>query len=185
MGDLLRCWDDDQVLLQGQSSISPSVSRAPSRLCIRVRSDLRLLVCSYSQVNRPTLCKNIIRAIGSSSNPQPFDAYPIGHRVTWRYYMGMLSFLEEDYPKVRSYHLLISPLLLNTTLSCDHRQKTTSCGRSLTATTKPPGTSSRSSTTSSLSVSSAVNYLHVTCLRCSLNSPSCTALSSLRSGRPT
>lgn len=53
-----------------------------------------------SQVNRPTLCKNIIRAIGSSSNPQPFETYPIGHRVTWRYYMGMLAFLEEDYSKV-------------------------------------------------------------------------------------
>lgn len=52
------------------------------------------------QVNRPTLCKNIIRAIGSSANPQPFDNYPIGHRVTWKYYMGMLAFLEEDYTKV-------------------------------------------------------------------------------------
>jgi len=60
------------------------------------------LYSSFLQVNRPTLCKNIIRAIGSSSNPQPFETYPIGHRVTWRYYMGMLAFLEEDYSKVSS-----------------------------------------------------------------------------------
>ncbi|KAL7417868.1 hypothetical protein BDY24DRAFT_411003 [Mrakia frigida] len=61
----------------------------------------------YFKVNRPTLCKNIIRAIGSSSNPQPFETYPIGHRVTWRYYMGMLAFLEEDYSKAED-HLLWS-----------------------------------------------------------------------------
>lgn len=58
--------------------------------------------CGF-QVDRQSLCKNIIRAISSSANPQPFDSYPIGHRVTWRYYMGLLAFLEEDYVKVRIF----------------------------------------------------------------------------------
>ncbi|CED83171.1 Transcription-associated recombination protein-Thp1p [Phaffia rhodozyma] len=56
-----------------------------------------LSIKCYFKVNRPTLCKNIIRAIGSSSNPQPLDSFPIAHQVTWRYYMGMLAFLEEEY----------------------------------------------------------------------------------------
>jgi hypothetical protein len=73
----------------------------------------------YLQVNRINLCKNVIRAIDANKDDiPPITAYPISAqvsttyvpkdllmlpcKVTYRYYMGVLAFLQEDYKKVRN-----------------------------------------------------------------------------------
>lgn len=70
------------------------------------------------KVRRISLSKNILRALEVNQDIPPLQEYPrahqvatdlfIGllqsltsHQVTYKYYLGMLSFLNEDYAKVR------------------------------------------------------------------------------------
>jgi hypothetical protein len=46
------------------------------------------------------LSKNVVRSIEAQHDLPPFGQYPRAHRVTYRYYLGVLSFLQEDYAKV-------------------------------------------------------------------------------------
>ncbi|KAL2056660.1 hypothetical protein ABVK25_003054 [Lepraria finkii] len=53
---------------------------------------------TYFKLNSPSLCKNVIRALGAGRTDMPdLDAFPRSHVVTWKYYVGVLRFLEEDY----------------------------------------------------------------------------------------
>ena len=47
-----------------------------------------------------SLSKNVVRSIEAQSDLPPFELYPKAHRVTYRYYTGVLAFLQEDYTKV-------------------------------------------------------------------------------------
>ncbi|KXN89484.1 hypothetical protein AN958_05646 [Leucoagaricus sp. SymC.cos] len=49
-------------------------------------------------VKRISLAKPILRALEANDIP-PLSAYPRSHQVTYRYYLGMLSFLNEDFVK--------------------------------------------------------------------------------------
>lgn len=54
-----------------------------------------------TQLKAISLSKNVVRSIEAQSDLPPFHLYPKAHRVTYRYYTGVLAFLQEDYTKVR------------------------------------------------------------------------------------
>jgi len=58
-----------------------------------------LIMKSYFRVKRISLSKNILRAIDANPDIPPLHQYPRSHQVTYRYYLGMLSFLNEDFAK--------------------------------------------------------------------------------------
>lgn len=64
---------------------------------------MNLLFKTYFKLNSISLSKNIIRALGVSSTDMPeLDAFPKSHIVTFKYYVGVVCFLEEDYQQVRT-----------------------------------------------------------------------------------
>jgi COP9 signalosome complex subunit 12 len=69
------------------------------RVCALYVTRARELTAAV-QVKRVTLSKNILRALDASNELPDFHMYPAAHRVTHQYYIGMLSFLNEDYTKV-------------------------------------------------------------------------------------
>ncbi|KAL6713784.1 COP9 signalosome (CSN) subunit [Lecanora helva] len=57
-----------------------------------------LLFKTYFKLNSISLSKNIIRAISASRVDMPeLDAFPRSHIVTFKYYHGVIQFLEENY----------------------------------------------------------------------------------------
>ncbi|OBZ70495.1 Protein CSN12 [Grifola frondosa] len=58
-----------------------------------------LVLKCYFRVKRISLAKNILRAINANPDIPPLSSYPRSHQVTYRYYIGMLSFLNEDFAK--------------------------------------------------------------------------------------
>ncbi|KAI9730710.1 MAG: COP9 signalosome (CSN) subunit [Cirrosporium novae-zelandiae] len=59
-----------------------------------------LLFKTYFKLNSIGLCKNIIRALGASVTDMPaLEQFPKSHVVTFKYYLGVIYFLEEDYLK--------------------------------------------------------------------------------------
>jgi hypothetical protein len=56
-----------------------------------------------TQLKAVSLSKNVVRSIEAQSDLPPFHLYPKAHRVTYRYYTGVLAFLQEDYTKVGKY----------------------------------------------------------------------------------
>ncbi|KAH9002215.1 hypothetical protein EDB86DRAFT_3124088 [Lactarius hatsudake] len=58
-----------------------------------------LVLKSYFRVRRISLSKNVLRALEANQDIPPLQEYPRAHQVTYRYYLGMLSFLNEDYAK--------------------------------------------------------------------------------------
>jgi len=57
-----------------------------------------LVLKCYFRVRRISLSKNVLRALEANDIP-PLSEYPRSHQVTYRYYLGMLSFLNEEYVK--------------------------------------------------------------------------------------
>lgn len=58
-----------------------------------------LVLKCYFRVKRISLSKNILRALDANSDIPPLSSYPRSHQVTYRYYIGMLSFLNEEFAK--------------------------------------------------------------------------------------
>ncbi|KAH7930624.1 hypothetical protein BV22DRAFT_1028085 [Leucogyrophana mollusca] len=58
-----------------------------------------LVLKCYFRVKRISLSKSILRALNANPDIPALSAYPRSHQVTYRYYLGMLSFLNEDYAK--------------------------------------------------------------------------------------
>ncbi|KAF4619789.1 hypothetical protein D9613_004934 [Agrocybe pediades] len=58
-----------------------------------------LVLKSYFRVKRISLSKNILRALEANTDIPPLSSFPRSHQVTFRYYIGMLSFLNEDFAK--------------------------------------------------------------------------------------
>lgn len=52
----------------------------------------------YFKLKQQNLCKNILRAVKAADMPS-LEQFPKSDRVTFRYYLGRLYFLEEDYAK--------------------------------------------------------------------------------------
>lgn len=62
---------------------------------------INLLFKTYFKLNSITLSKNVIRALQAYRGDMPtLDAFPMAHRVTFKYYVGLISFLEEAYEEV-------------------------------------------------------------------------------------
>ncbi|KAI8337787.1 hypothetical protein BD560DRAFT_413111 [Blakeslea trispora] len=55
----------------------------------------------YFKLKQQNLCKNILRAVKAADLP-PLTSFPKSDRVTFRYYLGRLYFLEEDYSKAET-----------------------------------------------------------------------------------
>ncbi|RUS26374.1 hypothetical protein BC938DRAFT_470855 [Jimgerdemannia flammicorona] len=55
----------------------------------------------HPQLKQQNLCKNVLRAVRASDLPG-VEQFPKSHRVTYRYYLGVLNFLEEDYKKAEA-----------------------------------------------------------------------------------
>ncbi|KAF7352242.1 Protein CSN12 [Mycena venus] len=53
----------------------------------------------YFKVRRISLTKNIIKVLENNADIPALENYPRSHQVTYRYYIGMLSFLNEEYAK--------------------------------------------------------------------------------------
>ncbi|EGO02348.1 hypothetical protein SERLA73DRAFT_178247 [Serpula lacrymans var. lacrymans S7.3] len=58
-----------------------------------------LVLKCYFRVKLISLSKNILRALNAHPDLPSLSSYPRSHQVTYRYYLGMLSFLNEDYAK--------------------------------------------------------------------------------------
>jgi len=59
---------------------------------------VNLLFKTYFKLNAITLCKNVIRALtATTTDMPPLDAFPKSHIVTFKYYCGVVNFLEEEY----------------------------------------------------------------------------------------
>lgn len=57
-----------------------------------------LVFRGYFKLRSLGLCRNILRAIGAADLPD-FQRFPRAQRVTFKYYVGVLAFLNEDYSK--------------------------------------------------------------------------------------
>ncbi|KAI9689879.1 MAG: COP9 signalosome (CSN) subunit [Bathelium mastoideum] len=59
---------------------------------------------TYFKLNSLSLCKNILRSLSATASDLPdLSLYPKSHQVTFNYYVGVLSFLEEDYPRAETH----------------------------------------------------------------------------------
>lgn len=55
----------------------------------------------YAKLNKIGLSKNIILALqAAQTDMPPIDAFPKSHIVTFKYYAGVISFLDDNYIKV-------------------------------------------------------------------------------------
>jgi hypothetical protein len=77
---------------------------------------IRLIPIPYRKSNTPqlkaiSLSKNVVRSIDAQTDLPPFELFPASHRVTYKYYVGLLSFLQEDYAKV-GHQFLSQPHVL-------------------------------------------------------------------------
>ncbi|MCJ1323182.1 COP9 signalosome (CSN) subunit [Xylographa vitiligo] len=63
-----------------------------------------LLFKTYFKLNSIGLSKNIIRALQASRiDMPPMESFPKSHIVTFKYYVGIILFLEEDYVQAEEY----------------------------------------------------------------------------------
>lgn len=54
-----------------------------------------------SQLNAVALTKNVLRALeASSAEIPPLEAFPKSHAVAFKYYRGVIAFLDEHYTEV-------------------------------------------------------------------------------------
>jgi len=58
-----------------------------------------LVLKSYFRLKKISLSKNILRALEANHDIPALEHYPRSHQVTFRYYLGMLYFLNEDHAK--------------------------------------------------------------------------------------
>ncbi|OCK85539.1 hypothetical protein K432DRAFT_26873 [Lepidopterella palustris CBS 459.81] len=56
-----------------------------------------LLFKTHFKLNAISLSKNIIRSIQAQADLPTLDLFPKSHQVTFKYYVGVITFLQEDY----------------------------------------------------------------------------------------
>ncbi len=62
---------------------------------------INLLFKTYFKLNSISLSKNILKAIQAYRGDMPtLDVFPKAHQVTFKYYVGVIYFLEEAYEEV-------------------------------------------------------------------------------------
>jgi COP9 signalosome complex subunit 12 len=69
-----------------------------------IYSTTNLLFKTYFKLNSIALSKNVLRALQASSTDLPDLAlFPRSHRVTFKYYRGVIAFLEESYAEAEEH----------------------------------------------------------------------------------
>ncbi|KAF9057815.1 hypothetical protein BJ165DRAFT_1398019 [Panaeolus papilionaceus] len=58
-----------------------------------------LILKCYFRIKRISLSKNILRALDANTDIPRLQLYPRSHQVMYRYYIGMISFLNEEFAK--------------------------------------------------------------------------------------
>lgn len=62
---------------------------------------INLLFKTYFKLNAASLSKNVLKALSAGRGDMPtIDKFPKSQQVTFKYYEGVLSFLEENYMEV-------------------------------------------------------------------------------------
>lgn len=85
-------------------------------LCLNDRSDItesrkwgvygviNLLFKTYFKLNSASLARTILKALASYRGDMPtLDKFPTSQRVTFKYYEGVLDFLEENYVQAEKH----------------------------------------------------------------------------------
>jgi len=63
---------------------------------------INLLFKTYFRLNSASLSRNVLRALQAYKGDMPqLSQFPRPQQVTFRYYEGVMSFLEENYTQVR------------------------------------------------------------------------------------
>lgn len=63
---------------------------------------INLLFKTYFKLNSASLSRTILKALSTNRGDMPpLEAFPKSQRVTFKYYEGVLFFLEENYVEVR------------------------------------------------------------------------------------
>ncbi|OAD70148.1 hypothetical protein PHYBLDRAFT_60048 [Phycomyces blakesleeanus NRRL 1555(-)] len=123
-GAYLEAFDAQKEVVQSFQRSMPSLTRWCLPILYVINNDLRnialkadedstltgqrkkleeaanIINLQKSQLKQRNLCKNILRALKAAEMP-PLQSFPKSDRVTFRFYLGKLYFLEEDYPKAR------------------------------------------------------------------------------------
>ncbi|KAF1998606.1 hypothetical protein P154DRAFT_523882 [Amniculicola lignicola CBS 123094] len=58
---------------------------------------------TYFKLNAISLSKNVVRSIEAQRDLPGFELFPKAHRTAYKYYTGVLAFLQEDYAKAEQY----------------------------------------------------------------------------------
>jgi len=114
-------YEDDVVDQEGGNEKLEDAARQINRifgLCISDRAQLaesrkwglyyitNLLFKTYFRLNSISLSKNILRSLSAiAADMPPLSAFPRSHQVTYHYYVGVIHFLDENYPTAEE-HLL-------------------------------------------------------------------------------
>jgi hypothetical protein len=62
---------------------------------------VNLLFKTYFKLNSASLSKNMLKSLTAGRGDMPgLEAFPKSQQVTFKYYEGVLHFLEEDYVEV-------------------------------------------------------------------------------------
>ncbi|KAL2755779.1 hypothetical protein ACRALDRAFT_1082111 [Sodiomyces alcalophilus JCM 7366] len=65
---------------------------------------INLLFKTYFKLNSANLARTILKALSTNKgNMPPLEAFPAAQRVTFKYYEGVLSFLEENYVEAEKH----------------------------------------------------------------------------------
>jgi len=67
---------------------------------------INLLFKTYFKLNSISLSKNILKALHAfTGDMPPLEAFPKAHQVTFKYYSGVIYFLDENYEEVYYFHV--------------------------------------------------------------------------------
>ncbi|KAI1875163.1 hypothetical protein JX265_004221 [Neoarthrinium moseri] len=65
---------------------------------------INLLFKTYFKLNSASLSKNVLKVLSAGRGDMPdFDSFPKSQRVTFKYYEGVLAFLEENYVEAEKH----------------------------------------------------------------------------------
>lgn len=68
-----------------------------------IYSSTNLFFKTYFKLNSISLTKNVIRALGASKEDlPPLEMFPKSHRCTFKYYRGVIDFLQENYTEAEA-----------------------------------------------------------------------------------
>ena len=68
-----------------------------------IYSSTNLLFKTYFKLNSISLTKNVIRALGAARDDlPPLEMFPKSHRCTFKYYRGVIDFLQENYTEAEA-----------------------------------------------------------------------------------